>query len=69
VVGSPQDPVPVRLVAGVVLGAGQSALFLVLHVAISLLAVFGAWRLRQSLRRRPRQLAPETAPVDAVLAA
>jgi len=56
------------LVAGVVLGAGQSALFLVLHVAISLLAVFGAWRLRQSLRR-PRQLTPEAAPVDAVLAA
>lgn len=57
------------LVAGVVLGAGQSALFLALHVAISLLAVFGAWRLRQSLRRRPRQPAPETAPVDAALAA
>jgi Na+/melibiose symporter-like transporter len=56
------------LVAGVVLGAGQSALFLVLHVVISLVAVFGAWRLRRSLRR-PRQLAPETAPVDAVLAA
>ncbi|HEX5523428.1 MAG TPA: MFS transporter [Pedococcus sp.] len=57
------------LVAGVVLGAGQSALFLILHVAVSLLAVFGAWRLRGSLRRRPRQLAPETAPVDAALAA
>ena len=58
------------LVAGVVLGAGHGPrCSSALHVAISLLAVFGAWRLRQSLRRRPRQLAPETAPVDAVLAA
>lgn len=38
------------LVAGVVLGAGLGSLFIGLHIAISLLAVFGAWRLRAALR-------------------
>ncbi|WP_406831410.1 MFS transporter [Pedococcus sp. KACC 23699] len=38
------------LVAGVVLGAGMGSVFIGLHIAISLLAVFGAWRLRATLR-------------------
>ncbi len=38
------------LVAGVILGAGMGSLFIGLHIAISLLAVFGAWRLRATLR-------------------
>jgi hypothetical protein len=38
------------LVAGVILGAGFGGLFIGLHVAISLLAVFGAWRLRAAMR-------------------
>jgi Na+/melibiose symporter-like transporter len=40
------------LVAGVILGAGMGSLFIGLHIAISLLAVFGAWRLRATLRTR-----------------
>ena len=38
------------LVAGVILGAGMGSLFIGLHIAISLLAVFGAWRMRATLR-------------------
>lgn len=53
------------LVAGVILGAGLGSLFIGLHVAISLLAVFGAWRLRATLK------APVAAPraVEAQLVA
>lgn len=53
------------LVAGVILGAGLGSLFIGAHVVISLLAVFGAWRLRAALR------APKAArqPVDATLVA
>lgn len=54
------------LVAGVLLGAGLGSLFIGVHVAISLLAVFGAWRLRGAMR------AARTAvrrPVEAALAA
>jgi MFS family permease len=56
------------LVAGVVLGAGLGTLFIGLHVAVSVLALFAAWRLRQSLRAQP---VPSAAPlsVDAALAA
>lgn len=39
------------LVAGVLLGAGLSTVFLGAHIAISLIAVFAAWRLREVLRR------------------
>jgi Na+/melibiose symporter-like transporter len=51
------------LVAGVILGAGLGSLFIGVHVAISLLAVFGAWRLRGAMRqpREVRQPAPEAA--------
>ncbi|HET8768672.1 MAG TPA: MFS transporter [Pedococcus sp.] len=42
------------LVAGLLLGAGLGSVFVGVHVGISLLAVFGAWRLRAVLRaRRP----------------
>ncbi|MDF2146150.1 MFS transporter [Knoellia sp. p5-6-4] len=56
------------LVAGVVLGAGLGSLFIGLHVAISALAVFAAWRLRCSLRARPERATASTT-VDAALAA
>jgi MFS family permease len=51
------------LVAGVILGAGLGSLFIGVHVAISLLAVFGAWRLRGAMRqpREVRQPAREPA--------
>jgi MFS family permease len=39
------------LVAGALLGAGLANGFLVMHVVISLTAVYGAWRLRGALRR------------------
>jgi MFS family permease len=55
------------LVAGVVLGAGLGSLFIGLHVAISLLAVFAAWRLRAAMRR-PRDVA-QPAREEAALAA
>ncbi|HEY3535599.1 MAG TPA: MFS transporter [Pedococcus sp.] len=55
------------LVAGVVLGAGLAGVFVGLHVAVSLLAIFAAWRLRAVTRGvRP---ASATRPVDAALAA
>jgi MFS family permease len=54
------------LVAGLLLGAGLGSVFVGAHVGISLLAVFGAWRLRAVLRgRRP---VPAPAP-EAALAA
>lgn len=39
------------LVAGVLLGAGLTTGFLGLHIAISALAVYAAWRLRAAMRR------------------
>lgn len=39
------------LVAGALLGAGLANGFLALHIVISLVAVYGAWRLRQVMRR------------------
>ncbi|MDN5798037.1 MAG: MFS transporter [Intrasporangium sp.] len=39
------------MVAGVLLGAGLDNGFLVLHIAISLFAVYAAWRLRGAMRR------------------
>lgn len=56
------------LVAGVILGAGLGALFIGLHIAISLLALFAAWRLRAALHARPVP-APASTTVDAALAA
>jgi MFS family permease len=40
------------LVAGALLGMGLANGFLALHVVISLVAVYGAWRLRAALRAR-----------------
>lgn len=48
------------LVAGTLLGAGLTQGFLGLHLAISLLAVYAAWRLRAVLR--PAASEPATAP-------
>jgi Na+/melibiose symporter-like transporter len=39
------------LVAGALLGAGLANGFLALHVAISLVAIYAAWRLRAAMRR------------------
>lgn len=41
------------LVAGALLGLGLAGGFLGLHLAISLVATYGAWRLRKVLRARP----------------
>ena len=38
------------LVAGVLLGAGLSSAFIGVHVVISLIALLGAWRLREAMR-------------------
>jgi hypothetical protein len=54
------------LVAGIILGAGFGSLFIGLHVAISLIAVFAAWRLRASMRTMRPARAPT---VEAALAA
>jgi MFS family permease len=39
------------LVAGVILGAGLGDAFIAIHVGISLIAVYAAWRLRAAVRR------------------
>lgn len=59
------------LVAGALLGAGLVSGFLGLHIVISLLAVYAAWRLRRVLRpSATRESAPTTSMGDdAVLAA
>ncbi|MEO6020285.1 MAG: MFS transporter [Knoellia sp.] len=61
------------LVAGALLGAGFATGFLALHVGISLLAVYAAWRLRVTLRRTDRDLCVDdptrTAADESVLAA
>lgn len=59
------------LVAGVLLGAGLTTGFLGLHIAISALAVYAAWRLRAALRRPEREPANASSvgTDDAVLAA
>lgn len=57
------------LLAGIVLGAGLSGLFLGAHVAISLLAVYAAWRLRAAMRVRLPADSEVTAREEAALAA
>ncbi len=56
------------LVAGVILGAGLGGVFIGLHVAISLLAVFAAWRLRVAMRT-PKSATRPLDPAHAELAA
>jgi MFS family permease len=46
------------LVAGALLGAGLPSGFLGLHLAISMVAVYGAWRLRVTMRRSVVESAP-----------
>ena len=55
------------LVAGALLGLGLAQGFLALHVGISLVALYGAWRLRVTLRGRARVTHPvdRTQPVAA----
>ncbi|GAB3394386.1 MFS transporter [Humibacter soli] len=49
------------LVAGVLLGAGLADVFLVIHLVISLFAVFAAWRVKRALvARGPREHAAES---------
>ncbi len=55
------------LVAGALLGLGLSGGFVALHLGLSLIAVYAAWRLRTAMRTRPvaepsRTDAPEPAP-------
>ncbi len=57
------------LVAGVLLGAGLSGVFLGLHVAVSLVAVFAAWRLRGAVRTSVPADPKVTTSADAALAA
>lgn len=57
------------LVAGVVLGAGLGSVFVGLHVVISGLALFAAWRLRRVLGAQPAPAPAVTTPVEAALAA
>jgi len=49
------------LVAGVLLGAGLTTAFLGLHLGISVLAVYAAWRLRAVLRRPDRETVEDDA--------
>jgi len=48
------------LVGGLLLGAGLPGLYLALHLAISVVAVFAAWRIRRALQ--PAAVQVETAP-------
>lgn len=41
------------LVAGVLLGAGLADVFLGMHLAVSVVAVFAAWRIKRALEVRP----------------
>ena len=41
------------LVAGALLGAGLAGSFLALHLGISVVAVYAAWRLRRVMAARP----------------
>ncbi|MFJ3957180.1 MFS transporter [Arthrobacter sp. NPDC090010] len=46
------------LIAGVLLGAGLGDVFLIMHLVISVVAIFAAWRIRQVLATRARSGAP-----------
>jgi len=49
----------------VMLGAGLADAFLGLHIAISLAALYAAWRIRGILRERERMRAAAAAAADA----
>ncbi|MFF2388419.1 MFS transporter [Agromyces sp. NPDC058104] len=57
------------LVAGVLLGAGLTDVFLGMHVAVSALAVFAAWRIKKALDSAPMPADAGAEPADAVEAA
>lgn len=46
------------LIAGVLLGAGLGDAFLIMHLVISVVAIFAAWRIRQALAARTKAGAP-----------
>lgn len=56
------------LVAGVLLGAGLADVFLGMHLAVSVIAVFAAWRVKRAMEAMPvpaasERVDPPTAPV------
>jgi MFS family permease len=57
------------LVAGVILGAGLGEVFVGVHVAVSLAALFGAWRLRATMQSQRPALAHPVGSPDPALAA
>lgn len=54
------------LVAGVLLGAGITGAFLGLHLGVSVLAIFAAWRVHRALAARRLPHRPPTEPVEIV---
>ncbi|MFF2495435.1 MFS transporter [Agromyces sp. NPDC058064] len=54
------------LVAGVLLGAGLTDVFLGMHLAVSALAVFAAWRIKKALDSVPVPADADAEPADAV---
>lgn len=54
------------LVAGVLLGAGLGDVFLGIHLALSVLAVAAAWRLKRVIEAMPVRHEPPTRPVSVV---
>ncbi|MGW9631846.1 MFS transporter [Agromyces sp. NPDC055520] len=54
------------LVAGVLLGAGLGDVFLGIHLALSVLAVFAAWRLKRVMAAMPVRHEPPTRPISIV---
>lgn len=54
------------LVAGVLLGAGLGDAFLGMHLALSVLAVFAAWRLKRVIAAMPVRHEPPTRPISVV---
>ncbi len=55
------------LVAGVLLGAGLGDVFLGMHLAVSVVAVFAAWRIKRALAAPGRvRHEPPTMPIAAV---
>lgn len=54
------------LVAGVLLGAGLADAFLGLHLVVSVVAVFAAWRIKRALAAPRVRREPPTTPVEVV---
>jgi MFS family permease len=57
------------LVAGVLLGAGLGDVFLGLHLGVSVVAVFAAWRVKRAIARRGLRGHPYPIEVDAAVPA